>query len=160
MISEAMMGASALKTAFDMAKALKDIDDRTRRNDAVIELQEKILGAQTAEAALIQQVGELEREVASLRAWEAEKQRYELQELPPGVFVRVLKPSMASGEPIHRLCAKCYEDGKKSILQCVGKNRGLDTLNCHGCGARVVVGVYQPPPPQNAHSSWVNSRRR
>lgn len=29
MIGEAMMGASALKTAFDMAKAQKDIDDRT-----------------------------------------------------------------------------------------------------------------------------------
>ena len=52
MISEAMTGASALKTAFDMAKALKDIDDRTRRNDAVIELQEKILRAQTAQEAL------------------------------------------------------------------------------------------------------------
>jgi protein-arginine kinase activator protein McsA len=61
--------------------------------------------------------------------------------------VRVLKPSMATGEPIHRLCAKCYEDGKKSILQSIGKIHGQETLNCHNGGARTVVGVYQAPPP-------------
>lgn len=86
MISEAMMGVSAFKAALDITKGLKDIDDRTRRNEAVIELQEKILGAQTSQAALVQQVGELEKEVAALKAWDADKQRYKLVELKPGVL--------------------------------------------------------------------------
>jgi hypothetical protein len=159
MVGEALAGLGALKTAFDMAKGLKDIDDAVRRNAAVIELQEKILSAQQAQSALAEQVGELEKEVARLKTWEAEKGRYELQTLPPGVFVRVLKQSMANGEPVHRLCAKCYEDGQKSILQSAGVNHGEETLNCHGCGAHMKVGIYQPPPPRNARPGWSSARR-
>jgi hypothetical protein len=47
-------GLSAIKTAFDLAKGLKDIDDATRRNAAVIELQEKSLSAQSAQSALVE----------------------------------------------------------------------------------------------------------
>jgi len=159
MVAEVFAGIGALKTAFDIAKGLKDIDDAARRNAAVIELQEKILSAQQSQSTLIERIRGLEKEVADFKTWETEKQRYELQELPPGVFVRVLKPSMAGSEPTHRLCAKCYEDSKKSILQSAGKVHGQETLNCHGCGARMVVGVFQAPPPQNARPSWGNSRR-
>jgi hypothetical protein len=135
MISEAMMGASALKTAFDMAKALKDIDDRTRRNDAVIELQEKILGAQTSQAALIQQVGELEKEVAALKAWDADKQRYRLSELKPGVLAYAPKEGMENGEPAHNLCSSCYQHGFKSILVSATWNPGrCHVLVCNDCG--------------------------
>jgi hypothetical protein len=62
----------------DIAKGLKDINDATVRNAAVIELQEKILAAQAEQTALVVRVGELEKEVADLKAWDAEKQRYEL----------------------------------------------------------------------------------
>ena len=41
MVGEALAGLSALKTAFDLAKGLKDITDVANRNAAVIELQEK-----------------------------------------------------------------------------------------------------------------------
>jgi hypothetical protein len=41
MAAELIAGLGAIKTAFDLAKGLKDIDDATRRNAAVIELQEK-----------------------------------------------------------------------------------------------------------------------
>ena len=41
MVAEIYGGISALKSAFDIAKGLKDIDDAARRNAAVIELQEK-----------------------------------------------------------------------------------------------------------------------
>jgi hypothetical protein len=42
MVAEILGGISALKSAFDIAMGLKDIDDAARRNTAVIELQEKI----------------------------------------------------------------------------------------------------------------------
>jgi hypothetical protein len=63
----------ALKTAFDMAKGLKDIDNAVSRNAAVIELQENILAAQQAQAALIKRIDDLEKEVAGFEAWEREK---------------------------------------------------------------------------------------
>ena len=59
MVAEVFAGVSALKTAFDIAKGLKDIDDAARRNAAVIELQEKILSAQHAESELTETVSEL-----------------------------------------------------------------------------------------------------
>ena len=50
MVAEVFAGLSAIKTAFDLAKGLKDIDDATRRNAVIIELQEKILSARDAQS--------------------------------------------------------------------------------------------------------------
>ena len=107
MLGEAAMGLSALKTAFDIAKGLKDIDDATRRNAAVIELQEKILSAQSEQSALIERIRALEAKMATVETWNTEKQRYQLKRLPPGIFVYELKFEMAAGEPAHSLCEKC-----------------------------------------------------
>ena len=64
MVGEVIAGLGALKTAFDLAKGLKDINDATIRNGAVIELQERILAGQQAQAALLEHIGTLEKEVA------------------------------------------------------------------------------------------------
>jgi uncharacterized protein YlxW (UPF0749 family) len=86
MVAEVFAGLSALKTAFDIAKGLKDIDDAARRNAAVIELQEKILSAQRSQSTLIETVSELEKKIAEMKAWESDKQRYELKAIAPGIF--------------------------------------------------------------------------
>lgn len=83
MVAEVFAGLSAIKSAFDIAKGLKDIDDASRRNAAVIELQEKILAAQQAQTTLIETVRELKARVAELETWEAEKERYELDQIAP-----------------------------------------------------------------------------
>jgi hypothetical protein len=46
--AELIAGLGIFKSLYDSAKALKDINDGTVRNGAVIELQEKILSAQEA----------------------------------------------------------------------------------------------------------------
>jgi hypothetical protein len=138
MIGEAMMGVSAFKAAMDMAKAMKDIDDRTRRNEVAIELQEKILGAQVVQATLVQQVGELEKEVATLKAWDADKQRYELKDLWKGFFAFIPKHGMENGEPPHALCANCYQKGFKSFLQNSGHPTIHDrTWDCPACKTKI-----------------------
>src|SRR5262249_3392802 len=58
MVGEVFAGLGAIKTAFDIAKGLKDIDDAARRNAAVIELQEKILAAQQEQMALVERITE------------------------------------------------------------------------------------------------------
>lgn len=121
MVGEAIAGLSAVKTAFDLAKALKDMDTAAARNAAVIELQEKIFTAREAQTALLERVGELEKEVARLKDWEAEKQRYALMALAPGFFAYVLKPEEQRGMPPHAICANCYERSAKSILQSNGE---------------------------------------
>ncbi len=101
MAAEIYAGISAFKTMFDMAKALKDMDTASSRNGAVIDLQEKILAAQAAYATLTTRVGELEREVTRFESWEVEKQRYQLEQLPPGILMYRLKAGMENGEPEH-----------------------------------------------------------
>jgi hypothetical protein len=119
MVGEVFAGLGALKTAFDIAKGLKDIDDATRRNAAVIELQEKILAAREAQSTLLDRVGELEEEVAGFEKWDTEKERYELKQLVSTVptFAYVLKPDTQPTEPFHCICAACYQKRIKSILQ-------------------------------------------
>jgi hypothetical protein len=96
--AETISGLGAVKTAFDMAKALQSIHDATARDRAVIDLQKEILAAQEAQFSLVDRVRELERELAGLKAWDADKQRYQLAELAPGVVVYSLKPEMANGD--------------------------------------------------------------
>jgi Zn finger protein HypA/HybF involved in hydrogenase expression len=139
MVGEAIAGLSAIKTAFDIAKGLKDIDDATRRNAAVIELQEKILAAQSAQAALIEKVGALEKEMARLEAWEAEKQRYQLTDIGDGTFAYALKQSMQRGEPPHYICTNCYEQSKKSILNHLYSPNEGHLLSCSQCKTKLVV---------------------
>src|SRR5580704_2382399 len=103
MVGEVFAGLGALKTAFDIAKGLKDIDDAARRNAAVIELQEKILTALSAQAELIETIGELKKRVVDLEAWETEKQRYELQDIWRGSLAYVIKESMRGSETPHKI---------------------------------------------------------
>ena len=134
MVAEVFAGVSALKAAFDLTKGLKDIDDATRRNAAVIELQEKILAARAAQSELAESVSELKARVAELEAWDAEKQRYELSRIAPGVVCYMLKPAMRGAEPVHRLCANCHAKGQKSFLQQHISGPRLDRFKCNACG--------------------------
>ena len=63
------------------------------------------------------EIENLKAEVARVKAWEETKQRYELVEPGRGVFVWTLKKGVQPPEPPHWICAKCYEDGKRSIVQ-------------------------------------------
>ncbi len=148
MASEFVAGLGLFKTAFDIAKGLKDINDATIRNGAIIELQEMILSAQQQQAALIDRVRDLEKEVADLKAWGREKEQYELQQVDLGAFTYVPKPDTEAAKQPHWLCANCYEDGKKSFLQVQGKAPGGrvgESYTCRRCKAGFVTGYGVHP---------------
>lgn len=149
-VAETIGGLSALKTAFDMSKALQGIHDAVAHDRAVIELQKEILSAQAAQFTLIEQVGDLEKEVARLKAWDADKQRYKLTELRPGAIAYALKEGMDNGEPAHKLCAACYEAGFKSYLVQETWSPGrCHVMVCHGCGWH----AYLSGMAESAHKS-------
>ena len=66
MTGGAFAGINAFKDALDIARGLIEIDDAARRNAAVIELQEKILSAQSVLFVLIDEVAALKKEVTRL----------------------------------------------------------------------------------------------
>ncbi len=140
------MGLAALKSAFDLTKGLKDIDDRVRLNDARLKLQETILEAQQAQSELLEKANNLEKRVAELKAWDEDKRRYKLNQLRPNVVVYSLKEDMANGEPDHSLCPACYSSHYKSIL--VGQTWApgrCEVLVCNGCGwVAYLTGIAVP----------------
>ena len=81
MVAEVFAGIGAFKAMFDMARALKDINDAATRNAAVIELQGQILSAQMEQAKLVEHVSTLEKQIADFEKWDAEKQKYELKQI-------------------------------------------------------------------------------
>jgi hypothetical protein len=114
---------SSLKLAQDMTKALVSIRDFSKLNETVIELQRVIvaaqsdaLAAQSDQFSMLERVRDLETEITRLKAWDAEKQKYELKDIGEGAFVYVRKEDAEPHEPPHWLCTKCYRDGKGSIL--------------------------------------------
>ena len=158
MVAEVFAGLSAIKSAFDIAKGLKDIDDTARRNAAVIELQEKILSAQQEQSALVERIRELEAQVASFEKWDTEEKRYQLTDFGGNTFAYALKPDAARGEPPHRICPTCYEKRIKSILQFRFQNaRGREMYVCPACKHEFDFG--HPTPPRSSGSGlWVNRR--
>lgn len=138
MVAEVYAGLSAIKTAFDIAKGLKDIHDATVRNAAVIELQEKILSAQEAQATLVDRVRELEKEVADFETWKAEKERYELKALGWNAFAYMLKPDARGSEPPHWVCANCFGQNRISVVQHTSIKRGEGIgFFCPACRAEI-----------------------
>jgi hypothetical protein len=143
MLGEAAAGIAALKSAFDLAKGLKDIDDATRRNAIVIDLQEQILAAQQAQGELLERLRGAEAKLALSEQWQHEKQRYELKEIYARNFAYGLKKG--DGEPEHFVCATCFPSGKKSILQ----SHGSFYLLCPSCKTMV---QYKQSPQLNRSS--------
>ena len=131
---------SGLKLAGDIAKGLLELKSLSDVQGKVIELQSAILSAQSSalsanadQSAMVNEIRRLKEEIACVKAWETQKQRYQLTQFRsgPGV-VYSLKESMSNSEPPHWICTKCYEDGKRMILQPATIN-GFIHIVCPSC---------------------------
>ena len=132
MLGEIVAGLESLKAATDLVKSMNAVATQATINEVKLTLQQHIFdarealsAAQEAQTATLKRIGELEQEIASFKNWEAEKQRYQLETLPPGIHVYGLKRGMEQGEPPHKICATCYNQGFKSLLHIVGQGNGL-----------------------------------
>ncbi|MCP3402829.1 hypothetical protein [Bradyrhizobium sp. CCGB20] len=142
MIAEIAGGLAALKSASELSKVIIDIRDATVLQSKAIELQRQILAAQESALAanerqttLLERVKSLEEEVVRLKKWDADKSRYELKNLGVGAFAYVPKPNSDIASPEHWLCVKCFDDGKRGVVQDQGrtpdKQRSIYAcLNC------------------------------
>ena len=132
---------SSIKAAVDIAKTLVEVKSFADFETMASELRERIVAAQVAtleaqseQSAMIQRISDLEKEIARLETWSAERQRYELINLwNSGVVAYGLKKSMSNSEPPHYICTNCYDDGRKSILQPQKRNGGRLMLLCPRC---------------------------
>jgi hypothetical protein len=158
----AIAGAlGSLNTLKNLAQAMIGLRDAQAFQAKLIEFQSAVLDAQSSvfaaneeRTALVEKVRELEADMARLKAWETEKQRYKLERLEPGIFVYSLKPEMAAGEPAHTICQTCYQRGSKSILHGSEPMNGLQELTCFECGTKLIAGRFQSRGPGRAISDY------
>ena len=66
---------------------------------------------------MAERIGHLEKQIAEFEQWETEKKKYDLKEIHPHFFAYAIKENARGPEPSHLVCAKCFEDRKKYILQ-------------------------------------------
>jgi hypothetical protein len=166
MIAEAGTALTSLKTAMDMLKGVRALKSEADINEAVIDIQRLLLDTQAAaladkerQFALVDRISKLETQLAAKLRWENEKQRYQLTEFSTGRYAFVLKDNLSGGEPAHKLCAKCFTDDRKSILQTANKHSGGESVYCQHCKEKTTLSTFPPAKTSTApRSSWIDSR--
>ncbi|MES2983740.1 MAG: hypothetical protein V4735_00965 [Pseudomonadota bacterium] len=159
------VAVSSLKTAGEIAKGLVGLRDGAMIQTKVIELQGVILAAQGSaldaqsdQLTLLDEVRNLKKEVADLKTWEAEKEKYVLTDLLPNsgrmttVYAYIEKDKASTPENVHKLCANCFDSGKKSILQGESRVPGMHrVLACHHCGSDLYLSGARTPEHAKPH---------
>lgn len=137
-IAEIGGAMGGLKAALDIIKGLKSTADAVAINDAKIALQSAIIDAQSglmvaqeAQAANLQRIDQLEKQLAAFKNWEADKERYHLKNIDSGAVAYVHKPGMENGEAPVWLCQPCFEERHKSSLQLKDPNAGHGGSRTH-----------------------------
>lgn len=156
-ISSAQALVASIQNTIQIVKAILGARDAMLERQKTAELSEKLftmlghaMSVQAELATAKEEIAGLKARIVQMEEWAQEKQRYELKELRPGVFAYFLKETHAGGEPAHAICANCYQDGVKRILQeehlAVGRTH---VLICSRCGAELVKsGLRQADHPR------------
>ena len=151
MIPESITVAGSLiasaKAALDIAKTVKDLAGGDKATDfkersialaeLVIPLQEKLLTYIDMANVLVTENAALREETAKLKKHRHDFEQYHLKEIARGVFVYQHEHSMNPAAPPHSLCATCYNNGIKSILQLKGEALSGDIYQCHVCNSEI-----------------------
>jgi len=140
----ASLFASA-KTAYDIAKGISSLHTEVERNQAVSKILEVLLSVQSDALSmkekyslLLTEKDDLIKKISEFEKWSEIEHQYELKEIASGIFVYVYKKSEVNREPMHWLCAKCYNEQKKSILQRKVKSMAGAIYICHTCKSEIL----------------------
>ena len=111
MIAALQAGYAGTKAALDIAKGILSFKTEVERNQAVIDIQRHVLDTQCAlgdaereYTASLKRIDTLEAEIARLKDWSAEQERYELADAGAGTLAYRQKAAMEDGQPAHWLC--------------------------------------------------------
>jgi hypothetical protein len=146
-VAEIAAAVTGIRSALDITKAMVGLRDAEAFRAKSIELQgvvlealDKAIEARESHAAQGDRIRALEAEVANLKAWDTEKQRYNLKSIGQGAVAYILKPEERSGETPHWLCPNCFAKGQKAFLQNTGRiERARVIVGCNSCRTAVPI---------------------
>ena len=133
---------TGLKTVGDIVNGLLGAKTSAAINAAVVELnshlltvQREAMAANAEQFAMVEEIRTLKEEIATMKAWGSEKERYKLTTIgDTGIGTYALQEAMSNSEPPHYLCTHCYEDGRKSILSPRKRKNSRIMFVCGKCG--------------------------
>jgi hypothetical protein len=139
--AEIAAAITGIRSALDVTKAMIGLRDAEAFRAKSIELQalileslDKAIEAREAYTAQLDEIRALKAEVADLKTWHAEKQRYELKMFGISAMAYMLRPEARGTEIPHWLCPNCFEAGKRSLFQGQPTTMsGRRMYICHGC---------------------------
>jgi hypothetical protein len=118
-VAEISAAVTSLNATMQIAKAMVGLRDAEAFRSKSIEMQQTILdalgngiAAREAYSAQLDEIRTLKAEVADLKAWNTEKQNYELKKAGDAAVAYMLKPEARGTKPPHWLCPNCFENGK------------------------------------------------
>jgi hypothetical protein len=146
-VAEITAGITSLRATLDIMNAMVGLRDAEAFRAKSLEMQEGIMralesaiDAREAYADQLKAIRTLEAEVTRLKAWDAEKEKYELKSVGQGCMAFMLKPDARGSHPPHWLCPNCYARGKKSFFQSTGSSIGHSRVyKCVGCDSALVT---------------------
>jgi flagellar motility protein MotE (MotC chaperone) len=141
MYAEIQGGFTAVKAALELVKAGKGVIDQATMASALYEIQQRLIDAQGAALQaneetfkLSKQIRDLEAQLAAVEEWKTEAQNYELTQVAQGIAAWTEKRREGKLVDAVKLCANCFADHHKSILQMqhehVNRERSLRCARC------------------------------
>jgi len=136
-VSKIAQGVMSLKTMAEVQSVAIDL------NQKIISAQNDIFAAQAAQSGLVQKLHNLEEQIAEMRHWEEQKKNYRLAEpWGGGGLVYGVKESCKQSEGPHWICTKCYDDGRRSILNPIKDAKFYIVMTCPTCKAQIHTGMH------------------
>ncbi len=143
---EIAAAVSSIKVAIDIIKGINalNVDVAVKQRvselyDAIISVQTGMLTLQSEYQVLLQANQEFEKKLMELDDWSKTEKQYDLYKTTVGSIVRVPSANHPSPEPLHWLCANCFNKKIRSILQKVAWLRDSPWI-CPECKTQVHLG--------------------
>lgn len=141
-----------MKALADALETIKTADIKSELYAKIGDAQAAMIQAQSAamalhqdSAALLMRVSELEKQIAEVEEWESEKENYEAKLFDPQVLTYVPKEGKNTMGVDHRLCANCFTNKRKSILQPTANLSARRRVwACHSCQWAAPMGGQAP----------------
>lgn len=134
--------SSPIKGAWETAKELNSMNVDYSVKSKTEELLSKLVSARNSSLDLSELLREAKDKIIELKEklnqkedFDNDKCNYEMYQPIAGTTVYKLRELNALEQPLHYLCAKCYQMHVKSILQYKDSRGPFDIMVCHACSS-------------------------
>lgn len=141
MITEITTALQSVKAAITIIKGISSLKSNIEVKeksvellDIIISIKSDMISLQSMYDELLQSKKDLEQKLLNINIWEETKVSYKLKKVADGVTVYVPKDLKENDDDFHWICANCFNEKKKSIIQLTNDDGYTKFYSCPKCG--------------------------